>query len=178
MEIKHSLILKVAYTSKHFSNMAAPNPKAITWIFSYQLTDAGGPSAALSEIAQVAALPFVQYLPLHICHSRDSPNNYIRGIIRCHMPRSLKQLRTALPNATFTPLRGRFDMSVVNSKLKASYRIGELIEHGSIISEYVTPPPTPEAPKPLKRKFDCVDTCTCPCGFNKTNVTRGSSSPR
>lgn len=146
--------------------MAAPNPKAITWIFSYQLVDHRDPSKELAHIESVSLLSWVQYIPLHLCKPRDNPEAiYIRGILRCHSPRSRKQLLAVMPQATFIALRGRFDSSVVHSKLKASYRVGNLIEYGSFESTY-TPPLVTEAVA-TKRSFSCVEYCNCPCNLNK-----------
>lgn len=169
------LVALASITSTHSFLMAAPNPKAMTWIFSYQLANPSDPTAELATIESVSLSTWVQYLPVHVVKPHGEHTvPYLRGILRCFTPRSRLQVLSLMPVATFTPLKGRFDSTVVSSKLKSTYRIGELIEFGSISADYVPPPPKSGS---VKRKFQCVEFCNCPCGFNKRTAVVPGDSP-
>lgn len=135
--------------------MAAENPTALTWIFSYQFADPADTAPEQALVKTLGDLPFVQYLAFHVTEHSLKKSVFIRGIIRCHRPRSLLQLRDCLPLASFKPLRGMFSESVVRVKLHPRNRLSNLVEIGTL------------NPSIKKRPLQCNGLCPCCCTSNK-----------
>lgn len=134
--------------------MESSNPTALTWIFSYQFDDAVDITNPSSDIDRMYDVSVVQYLGYHhVSHPDSTP--YFRGIIKCYRPRSLKQVSALLPGATFKPLRGSLTAAVVKTKLRASFRVGSLVEYGAYELSA------------LKKRSHCTGSCPSCCLSNK-----------
>lgn len=135
--------------------MAADNPNALTWIFSYQVADPADASPEVAILKPVADVSWIQYFAFHVTENLSTDSVYIRGIIRCYRPRSTLQLKSILPYGSFKPLRGMFTPAVVADKLRPTNRIGDLYEYGLISTAGA------------KRSFECSGLCRSCCLVNK-----------
>lgn len=139
----------------YFNSMPEENPTALTWTFSLQFQDPDDQDPEIAQARSIAAAPFVQYLGFHIVEHATTQAQYIRGVLRCHKPRSLLQLRAVLSLPSYKPYRGLFSKSVVDRKLHPRHRRSQLFEFGEIV------------PSTNKRPIACTGLCPCCCTSNK-----------
>lgn len=136
--------------------MATDNPNALTWVFSYQVSDPEDPAPELAILKQFAGLSLVQYAAYQVVQHSERHTVYIRSVVRFYRPRSLLQLKSYLPGLSAKPLRGVFTATVVADKLRPTNRIGPLYEYG-----FINPSTT------VKRPLDCDSSCPSCCLSNK-----------
>lgn len=135
--------------------MAADNPRALTWIFSLQITDTDDYTSEIEYLTAASADPTVQYLAFHVVQFSSIEAPYIRGILRCYSPRCHTQLQNTLFGATIKPLRGQLTPGLVADKLRPTRRISEFYEFGAI------------SLTGRKRALSCTGTCKTCCFNNK-----------
>lgn len=112
--------------------MAEPIKNATTWIFSHQLVVPAAPAPEIALCSSLADSTRVQYLAFQVDHNNNNDSTYIRGVLRCYVNSSYKQVSALLPSAYFKPLRGVFSAGTVFDKLRHSSRVGKLYEFGSL----------------------------------------------
>lgn len=141
--------------------MSDSNPSATTWKFIVSVYDQDDPSVALA-IPQV----FVDDTRIHYAiwqleryEQGEDHYKFIRGVVRCHKPLSLRQINVICPAALkVKPLRGIFQLSNIDYVLTPRNRIGDLYRVGVTNIQAVS----------HKRPSQvCTHTCVCCLIVNK-----------
>lgn len=115
--------------------MATPhNSVSTTWKYTIRINDTVDPEEVMSLPKSLADQSRVQFSHWHLEKWSQDSQPFVRGVLRCVKPTSLKQVTAMLPDANFKPLRGVFTVGRVNSELKPLYRVGEVCTVGSLIS--------------------------------------------
>lgn len=135
------------------------NPTSTTWKFTIRTSETSPPNDVMELPKSLINSSRVQLAHWHL-ERWGQQQPFVRGILRCTRPTSLKIAESLLPQANFKPFRGVFTLDRINSVLKSTNRIGEVFSIGSIISN-------------KRSRHD-----TCPhCGSYKRARTSPSPSP-
>lgn len=148
------------------------NPKATTWKFTIRINDTVDPSAVMDIPHTLEGCHRIQAVFWHLEKWSTVTNPFVRGIVRCTKPTSLKMMSEYMPDANFKRFMGTFALERLDSLLKPLYRIGDICKIGSVLKRPFTGAcptcgvkrvklePLPSPPSSDSESEDLVSLCT------------------